>query len=63
MLEKRELYIVSEILDSYIRSASNNKSSLLDNIIAYMDSDSLNDMFNSISYDWFDESIDDIINE
>lgn len=63
MLEKRELYIVSEILDSYIRSASNNNSSLLDNIIAYMDSDSLNDMFNSISYDWFDESIDDIINE
>lgn len=63
MLDKRELYIVSEILDNYIRAASNNNSSLLDNIIAYMDSDSLNNMFNSISGDWFDESIDDIINE
>lgn len=63
MLDKRDLYIVSEILNNYICAASNNKSNLLDNIIAYMDSDSLNDMFNSISGDWFDESIDDIINE
>ena len=63
MLDKRELYIVSKILDNYIRAASNNNSSLLDNIIDYMDSDSLNNMFNSISGDWFDESIDDIINE
>ena len=63
MLDKRDLYIVSEILDNYIRAASNNNSNLLNNIIAYMDSDSLNDMFNSISGDWFDESIDDIINE
>ena len=63
MLNKRDLYIVSEILNNYIRAASNNNSNLLDNIIAYMDSDSLNDMFNSISVDWFDESIDDIINE
>lgn len=63
MLDKRNLYVVSEILDNYIRAASNNNSNLLDNIIAYMDSDSLNDMFNSISDDWFNESIDDIINE
>lgn len=63
MLDKRDLYIVSEILDSYIRSASNNNSNLLNNIIAYMNSYSLNNMFNSISGDWFDESIDDIINE
>lgn len=63
MLNKRDLYTVSEILDNYIRAASNNNSSLLDNIIAYMDSDSLNNMFNSISDDWFAESIDDIINE
>ena len=63
MLAKRDLYIASEILDNYIRAASNNNSNLLDNIIAYMNSDSLNDMFNSISGDWFDESIDDIINE
>lgn len=63
MLDKRDLYIVSEILDNYIRAASNNNSSLLDSIIAYMNSDSLNYMFNSISGDWFDESIDDIINE
>lgn len=57
------IYIVSEILDNYIRAASSNNNNVLDNIIAYMDSDSLNDMFNSISGDWFDESIDDIINE
>lgn len=63
MLDKRDLYIVSEILDNYIHAASNNNSNLLDNIIAYMDSDSLNDIFNSISGDWFDESIEDIINE
>ena len=63
MLDKRDLYIVSEILDNYIRAASNNNSNLLANIIAYMNSNSLNDMFNSISGDWFDESIDDIINE
>ena len=63
MVDKRDLYIVSEILDNYIRAASNNNSNLLDNIIAYMDSDSLNYMFNSISGDWFGESIDDIINE
>lgn len=63
MLDKRDLYIVSKILDNYIHTASNNNSNLLDNIIAYMDSDSLNDMFNEISGDWFDESIDDIINE
>lgn len=63
MLDKRDLYIVSEILDNYIRAASNNNSNLLNNIIAYMNSDSLNDMFNSISGDWFAESIDDIINE
>lgn len=56
------IYIVSEILDNYIRAASSNNNNVLDNIIAYMDSDSLNDMFNSISGDWFDESIDDIIN-
>lgn len=63
MLDKRDLYIVSEILDNYIRAESNNNSNLLDNIIAYMDSNSLNDMFNLISGDWFAVSIDDIINE
>ena len=57
------IYIVGEILDNYIRAASNNNSNLLNNIIAYMDSDSLNDLFNSISGDWFYESIDDILTD
>ena len=63
MLDKAVLYNAAETLDKYIRLTSNNDSNLLDNIIAYLSSDELNTMFNIISNDWFNISIENFINE